>query len=1372
MNKNSTLLTKCKFQVTKATSWLVSGIRFYLGLYRVVSPRYTLLSFNKVIIISIFTLLFTNRALADYTVPLGSTIDASTITAQTGVLTIKGTLKVSSNVFLSGFTSVIVSGPAGQIYWTANKDLSFNSGVTLDINNPGTTGGLQPTGGNVAKTLTIGNTTMAVSSNNSNDAVFSFAELNLAGGIPEFTLTSSQASPAIICYGTAITATITPTDNIVSVQCIWSIDNNASISPASAYSFTTAQTATITPINSAIPKTYTITCKIYRSSSCGDHGGDYEYSGDWNNWWDNALLTSKTISVTVNPIPKVSAIAGGSSTACVNASTPAFTDATAGGTWSITNGTGTATITAAGVVTGITPGTVTIVYTFNNGNCTNTATKSLTVKALPVVAAIGGGATTICVNANTPAFTDVTAGGTWSITNGTGTATITAGGVVTGLTSGTVTVVYTFNNGTCANTATKLLTINALPVVAPIGGGATVVCFNTNTAAFTDATAGGTWSITNGTGIASITAGGIVTGITPGTVTVVYTFNNGACTNAATKSLTVNALPVVAAIGGATTVCVNANTPAFTDATAGGTWSITNGTGTASITAGGVVTGLTPGTVTIVYTFNNGNCTNTATKSLTVNALPVVAPIGGGATAVCFNTNTPAFTDATAGGTWSITNGTGIASITAGGVVTGITPGTVTVVYTLNNGTCSNTATKSLTVNALPVVSSIGGGAATVCVNASTPAFTDATAGGTWSITNGTGTASITAAGVVTGITPGTITIVYTFNNGNCTNTATKSLTVIALPVVAAVGNGATTVCVNANTPAFTDATAGGSWSITNGTGTATITAGGVVTGLTSGTVTVVYTFNNGTCANTATKLLTINALPVVAPVGGGATAVCVSTNTPAFTDATAGGTWSITNGTGTAIITAGGVVTGLTPGTVTVVYTFNNGTCTNTATKSLTVNALPLVASIGGSTTVCVNANTPAFTDATAGGTWSITNGTGTASITAGGVVTGLTPGTVTVVYTFNNGTCTNTATKSLTVNPLPVVAPIGGGATTVCANANTPAFTDATAGGTWSITNGTGTATITAGGVVTGLTSGTVAVVYTFNNGTCVNSATTSLTVNALPLVAAIGGGATTVCVSTNTPAFTDATAGGTWSITNGTGSASITAAGVVTGLTPGTVTVVYTFNNGACTNTATTSLTVNALPVVATIGDGATAVCVNTDTPAFTDATAGGTWSISNGTGTASITAGEVVTGLTPGTVTVVYTFNNGTCTNTAATSLTINALPVVAAINGGATTVCVSTDTPAFTNATAGGTWSITNGTGTAIITASGVVTGLTPGTVTVVYTFNNGTCTNTAATSLTVNALPVVAPINDGATTVCVNTNTRPLQMQQQAEPGQ
>jgi hypothetical protein len=55
-------------------------------------------------------------ARADYTVASGTNINASTLTGQTGVLTINGTLTVSSNVNLAGFTSIIINAPNGEIY--------------------------------------------------------------------------------------------------------------------------------------------------------------------------------------------------------------------------------------------------------------------------------------------------------------------------------------------------------------------------------------------------------------------------------------------------------------------------------------------------------------------------------------------------------------------------------------------------------------------------------------------------------------------------------------------------------------------------------------------------------------------------------------------------------------------------------------------------------------------------------------------------------------------------------------------------------------------------------------------------------------------------------------------------------------------------------------------------------------------------------------------------------------------------------------------------------------------------------------------------------------------------------------------------------
>ncbi|WP_332030810.1 beta strand repeat-containing protein [Kaistella sp.] len=165
----------------------------------------------------------------------------------------------------------------------------------------------------------------------------------------------------------------------------------------------------------------------------------------------------------------------------------------------------------------------------------------------------------------------------------------------------------------------------------------------------------------------------------------------------------------------------------------------------------------------------------------------------------------------------------------------------------------------------------------------------------------------------------------------------------------------------------------------------------------------------NGAVFGTLTS--TNNPLPAI---GGGVAAVCVGAATPAFTNATPGGTWSITNGSGAATITSGGVVTGTAAGTVTVIYSLNG--CA--ANRSLTINPLP-AAIAGGSTAVCVGSSTPAFTNATVGGTWSVVPGTGTGTITAGGVLTGTSAGTVTVRYTLASGCYTSSA--PITVNPLP---------------------------------------------------------------------------------------------------------------------------------------------------------------------------------------------------------------------------------------------------------------------------------------------------------------------------------------------------------------
>src|SRR5690606_27454666 len=173
-------------------------------------------------------------------------------------------------------------------------------------------------------------------------------------------------------------------------------------------------------------------------------------------------------------------------------------------------------------------------------------------------------------------------------------------------------------------------TVISLPAALPTSS----VCIG-STANVTPST-GGTWSSSDTSG-AAITNGGVVTGVSAGTVTLTFTNTSTGCTN--TMSFTVNPSPT---LGGATSVCIG-STANVTPST-GGTWSSSN-TGVATITNGGVVTGVSAGTVTLTFTNTSTGCTNT--MSFTVNPSPTL----GGATSVCIG-STANVTPST-GGTWS-----------------------------------------------------------------------------------------------------------------------------------------------------------------------------------------------------------------------------------------------------------------------------------------------------------------------------------------------------------------------------------------------------------------------------------------------------------------------------------------------------------------------------------------------------------------------------------------------------------------------------------------------------------------------------------------------------------------------------------------------
>jgi len=221
---------------------------------------------------------------------------------------------------------------------------------------------------------------------------------------------------------------------------------------------------------------------------------------------------------------------------------------------------------------------------------------------------------------------------TWSVTNGTGTATINANGLLSGFTDGTVTVVATANDGSgivgqvTINVQSGPILVNSITVQGQ--GNATTVPNGSTlqmNAVVLPANATNSsvvWSVTNGTGTATIDANGLLSGITDGTVTVIATANDGSGvvgqatiivqTTTPTGPILVNSITVQGQ-NGETTVSagsslsmtalmlpLNVNDPSVT-------WSVTNGTGIGIIDANGVLTGLSAGTIIITATANDGS---------------------------------------------------------------------------------------------------------------------------------------------------------------------------------------------------------------------------------------------------------------------------------------------------------------------------------------------------------------------------------------------------------------------------------------------------------------------------------------------------------------------------------------------------------------------------------------------------------------------------------------------------------------------------------------------------------------------------------------------------------------------------------------------
>jgi hypothetical protein len=308
--------------------------------------------------------------------------------------------------------------------------------------------------------------------------------------------------------------------------------------------------------------------------------------------------------------------------------------------------------------------------------------------------------------------------------------------------------------------------------VAPVAS-STAVCSGNSATLTASATGTNQW-YASATPTAALSSGTVYTTPSLTATTVFYVTDMNSCgeSSLVPVTVTVNAAPVLTVSASSSTICEGGSTALTANGATTYTWD--NG-------ATNAIIAVTP-TINTTYTVtgDNAGCTSTETIAITVNALPSVT-LTSAQNAACVNGSTIGLSGSPAGGVYTGTN-------VSGSVFTpGATAGTFMPSYNVTSTVtgCSNSATVTILVNALPSVS-LSAATSTACTNGPTVALTGSPVGGVYTGSNVSGAMFTPPA------TQGTFSAVYSYTDGatGCSNTANTSIIVSVCTDITKIGTG------------------------------------------------------------------------------------------------------------------------------------------------------------------------------------------------------------------------------------------------------------------------------------------------------------------------------------------------------------------------------------------------------------------------------------------------------------------------------------------------------------------------------------------------------------------------------------------------------
>ncbi|MFO7880243.1 MAG: PKD domain-containing protein [Bacteroidales bacterium] len=779
----------------------------------------------------------------------------------------------------------------------------------------------------------------------------------------------------------------------------------------------------------------------------------------------------------------------------------------------------------------------------------------------------------------------------------------------------------------------------------------------------------------------------------------------------------------------------------------------------------------TPGTYDISLTVSNADGSDTEVKTayITVNANPAISASNAGP--YCEGNDVQLSATGSGGDDYAWSGPDGYNSGIENPVITSAdlsAAGTYTVELTNTTTGCASSATTDVVIDATPTVSASNTG--DYCEGGDVEISATGTGGDTYTWTGPDAYSATGSAQTITSATTaadGMYEVTYENSTTGCFATAQTTVVVNPNPTLSASNTG--DYCPDDLIQLNAEGTNGSSYEWSGPEGFTSFVEDPSISNadpVNSGTYTVILSSISTGCQTTATTDVVVNPEPDIAASNDGpycaeddVQLTASSVNADMFS-------WSgpegFSSGEQNPVIASASAAF---DGTYTVLASNSSTGCNASATTNVTVNSNPTLSA--SNTGPYCEGDDIALNASGSGGTVYSWNGPdGFASDSEDPLITDAVSANAGEYFVTleNSGTaCSTTVSTTVNVNPNPVVTASNAGPYCVGETAELSATGSGGDTYTWagpnSYSNSGQNISITGAGDAN---SGTYTVSLENTSTGCVASANTVMEVNALPIASVSNTGA--YCEDDDIQLNSTVSDGDTFNWTGPNGYTSTDSDPVITAATTsdgGIYTLTYSNSSTGCSVTASTSVIVNANPVLIANNDGP--ACVG-ETINLTTMGSGGTEYSWTGPNTYSSTdQNPVITGAATGdagTYDVMLTNTSTGCQANASTVVEVNANPVVDL--GADVEVCDYTSVTLDAGAGYNYNWSTGEFTQTITPTISD--------TYSVVVTDPGSGCTATDQVVVTINDAPVLTTSttpengtggNDGTATVSISGGVAP-----------